>query len=46
MNSHFRHTNHVFHLSEHPTLPQVLTEHSFVGLSVIAYVKKQVSVYC
>lgn len=46
LNSLFRDTNNTFHLSKHLTLPQMLTEHSFVGLRAIAYTEKQVSVYC
>lgn len=44
LNSHLRDTNHIFHLSDHPTLPQVLTENSPVGLTAIAYTEKQVFV--
>lgn len=41
LNGHLRDTNHI---SDHPTLPQVLTEHSPVGLAAIAYTEKQVFV--
>lgn len=44
LNGHLRDTNHIFHLSDHPTLPQVLTEHSPVGPTAIAYTEKQVFV--
>lgn len=41
LNGHLRDTNHI---SDHPTLPQVLTEHSPVGPAAVAYTEKQVFV--
>ena len=46
LNSHLLDTSRILHLSDHPTLPHMLTEHSFAGLRAIAYTEEQVFVYC
>lgn len=41
-NSHLQEMSHILYVSDHPTLPLMLKEHSFAGLRAIAYTEEQV----